>query len=56
MNTTRMIDAGDTVRDPLDGSYRVVDGVEGDTLILADGGVMDISEPTEVWLPGEIEL
>ena len=51
--TDRLIEPGDRVQDPLDGEPRTVSRVEGSSVFMADGGVMDRSECTEVLLPSE---
>lgn len=49
-----MVEAGDKVRDPMDGSIRQVADVREDTVFMEDGGCMGLAECTEVYLPSEI--
>ncbi len=47
------VHVGDRVRDPMDGRWRTVTRIEGDTVYLADGGCMSADECGEIRLPGE---
>ena len=48
------VEIGDAVVDPMDGCLRKVVRIDGETLYLADGGVMGVDEVEEVWLESEI--
>ena len=47
------VHVGDRVRDPLDGRWRTVTSVNGESVHMADGGIMGINECTEIRLPGD---
>lgn len=52
----RDVQAGDAVQDPLDGTYRKVTAIRGNTIHFADGGVMgldEITRDTRILLPSE---
>lgn len=49
------IQPSDYVVDPITNEMRKVAVVDGDDIILQDGGVMGINDPVEVYLPGEIK-
>ena len=53
--TEAIVQAGDRVKDPLDGRWRTVVAVDGETgeVSMADGGIMGIGECAEVRLPSE---
>ena len=44
---------GDRVRDPMDGRWRTVTRIEGDTVYMADGGCMSADECGDIRLPSE---
>ena len=44
---------GDRVRDPMDGRWRTVTRIEGETVYMADGGCMSADECGEIRLPSE---
>ena len=44
---------GDRVRDPMDGRWRTVTRIEGETVYMADGGCMSADECGDIRLPGE---
>ena len=48
-----IVEIGDTVRDPLDGSWRTVSQIAGEWVFLADGGAMPLRECTDILLPSE---
>ena len=52
---TNDIEIGDRVRDPLDGQWRCITRIDGNTVYMDDGGVMSRRECTDVLLPGESE-
>lgn len=49
------IEPGDRVLDPLDGQRRTIARIDGDTVHMADGGVMGRRECTDILLPSEPE-
>jgi hypothetical protein len=55
MHTQNIVFENDYVKDPLDGELRQVQSINGETLHMADGGVMGLEEVQEVFLPSEIE-
>ena len=47
------VHVGDRVRDPMDGRWRTVTRIEGDTVYMADGGCMSADECGDIRLPSE---
>lgn len=52
-----LVEPGDRVRDPFDGTWRRVEHIDGEQVFMADGGVMglDEAERAEKLLPSEAE-
>lgn len=49
-----IVEAGDFVLDSWDDTWRQVERVDGSTLFMEDGGVMDINEVSEIKLESEV--
>ena len=47
------VHVGDRVRDPMDGRWRTVTRIEGETVYMADGGCMSADECGDIRLPSE---